>query len=131
MFRIVINKLFEWLFNKVLASHECPGVGFPAGTCQSWDLYLRWRWSSHFRVVTLLSSVLFARKLESADVLAACRCFADALQVLFGLHRTAVHVCLPVHVYSCMFSVHLTRALGGAMSLAFSTGCMLICRCSK
>ncbi len=35
--------------------------------------------------------------LASAEDLAAGRCFADALQVLFGLHPSAVHVC------SCMF----------------------------
>ncbi len=44
------------------------------------------------------------------EVLAIGRCFADALQVLFGLHSSAVHVC------SCMFNVHVTHALGGAMS---------------
>ncbi len=38
--------------------------------------------------------------LASADVLAAVRCFADALHVLFGLHPGAVHVC-SVHVCSC------------------------------
>jgi hypothetical protein len=35
--------------------------------------------------------------LQVPDVLAAGRCFADALQVLFGLHPRAVYVC------SCMF----------------------------
>ncbi len=43
-------------------------------------------------------------------VLAAGRSLAEALQVLFGLHPSAVHVC----------SVHVTRARGGAMSRAFS-----------
>jgi hypothetical protein len=49
--------------------------------------------------------------LASADVLAAGRCFADALQVLFGLHPSVVHVC------SCMFNVHVTHALGGALRM--------------
>jgi hypothetical protein len=44
------------------------------------------------------------------DVLAAGRCLAHALQVLYGLHPSAVHVC----------SSHVTHALGGAMSGAFS-----------
>jgi hypothetical protein len=47
------------------------------------------------------------RGLASADVLASGRCFADALQVLFGLHPGAGHVC------SCIF-MHVTHALGGS-----------------
>ncbi len=61
--------------------------------------------------------------LASADILAAGRWFADALQVLFGLHPSVVHVCW--WVYSC------NTCTGGAMSRAFSTGHALICRCSK
>jgi hypothetical protein len=34
MFWIAINKPFEWLFSRMLASHR----GGPSGTCQSWDL---------------------------------------------------------------------------------------------
>ncbi len=59
--------------------------------------------------------------LQVPDVLAAGRCFADALQVLFCLHPNAVHVC------SMFIYVHVTHALGGAMFRAFSTGRTLIC----
>jgi hypothetical protein len=41
MFRIAINKLFQWLFSSVLASHR-RGLGLIlAGTCQSRDLQFR------------------------------------------------------------------------------------------
>jgi hypothetical protein len=39
MFRIAINKLFEWLFSRVLASHCGGQVRFLARTCQFLDLY--------------------------------------------------------------------------------------------
>ncbi len=48
--------------------------------------------------------------LQVPDVLVAGRCFADALQELFGLHPSAVHVC----------SCPLNTCNGGAMSRAFS-----------
>jgi len=40
--------------------------------------------------------ITLVKSLHSGDrdvILAAGRCFADALQVLFGLHPSAVHVC--------------------------------------
>ncbi len=49
--------------------------------------------------------------LASADVLAAGRCFADALLVLFSTYIQLQFMC-----------VHVTHALGGAMLRAFSTG---------
>ncbi len=39
MFRIAINKLFEWLFSWVLTQEA--RARFPAGTSQSWDLWFR------------------------------------------------------------------------------------------
>jgi len=38
MFRIAINKLFEWLFSRVLASHR---IRFVPETCQFWNLKFR------------------------------------------------------------------------------------------
>ncbi len=47
-------------------------------------------------------------ELQVPDVLAAGRCLADALQVLFGLHPSPVHVC------SC------NTCTGGSMLQTFS-----------
>ncbi len=41
----------------------------------------------------LLDSEYADLQVPEPDVLAAGRCFADALQVLFGQHPSAVHVC--------------------------------------
>ncbi len=56
-------------------------------------------------------------ELQVSDVLAAGRCFADALQVLFSLHPSVVHVCL------C--NMH-----GGRHVSSILRGGALICRCS-
>ncbi len=75
------------------------------GSLRASSLGWRWPWS--------LVKSLHSGDPHVPDVLAAGRYLADALQLLFGLHPRAVHLC------SCMF-IHVTHALGGAMSWTFS-----------
>ncbi len=109
----------EWLLTETW-------VRFPAETSGTSHLGRRWPWSSLFTVVTPTRSVLFDCEYMDLEVLMSwqLRCFADALQVLFDLNPSAVHVS------SCMF-MYVTHALGGAMLWAFFTCRALICRCSE
>ncbi len=109
MFRIAINKLFEWLFSRVLTCHFSPwmtGFDFWPGHVSPWTYSLGCRrpWSSLFTVVTPRWSVLFDSEyvgLASADILAAGRCFKDALQVLFSLPYIVVQFMCACTVCSC------------------------------
>ncbi len=95
MFRIAINKLFEWLFSGVIAKGR-----FPVWTCLSWDLQFRMK-------MTLVKSlhcgdpdvICPVRQKTCGLASAAGRCFADALQVLFGQYILVQIMC--VHC-SCM-----------------------------
>ncbi len=89
MFRIAINKLSGCLFSRVLASHA-GGPGSNRSTCQSWDLQIR-------KEITLVKSLYIG---DSKHTELARRQLGNkpcALQVLFGLHPSKIHVC------SCMF----------------------------
>ncbi len=93
------RKLFEWLFSWVLASHR---VRFPVGTCQSppHDLSRS----------TVNTRTCKCWCLGSWQML--CKCYSAYILVQF--------MCVQLFMY-----VHVNHALGGAMSQAFSIGCVL------
>jgi hypothetical protein len=88
------NKLFEWLFSSARLPPWRPRFDFWPGHVSPGTSSLGWRlpWSSLFMVMTRRDlSCVTLNTLQVPDVLEAGRCFADALQVLFGLHPSAVH----------------------------------------
>ncbi len=96
-----INKLFKWLFSRVLTSNR-GGPGFnsrPGHASPGTSLGWRWPWSSLFMVVTPTWSVLFDSQHADLQVLMSwqlavallmpCKCYSAYILMQF----MCVHVC--------------------------------------